>query len=323
MRDHGGDLDRARAHYGGALEDWIDLSTGINRLPYPLPDLPPHLWQALPDKALFDAACAAARQAYHSDAAILPVAGAQAAIQLLPQIRPCGIVHVVTPTYNEHAASFSASGWDVVEVADISAIPEGSTAVLVNPNNPDGRAWKREALLALAAHCNTLIVDESFGDLCPDLSLAAEASANLIVLRSFGKFYGLAGLRLGFVLADETTIAALQQRAGPWSVSGPALAIGAEALANVHWAEATRARLTSDATRLDQLALANGWPLTGGTDLFRLYEADDAETAQATLARHHIWTRRFPYSKTWLRIGLPGPEAEWQRLETALTERCI
>ncbi len=318
-RDHGGDLGRAIARFGGTASDWIDLSTGINRLPWPVPDLPARVWQALPTAEASAAAIAAARAAWNVRAGILPLAGAQAAIQLLPRLRPPGRAAVLAPTYNEHAAAFAQAGWQVTEVTDPADLQDADAAVLVNPNNPDGRRHAPENLRALAARVGLLIVDESFADPHPEVSLAGDdLPPNTIVLRSFGKFWGLAGLRLGFAIAPEPLIAALARQAGPWPVSGPALAIGAAALADRDWRDATIARLRADAARLDAIAARAGWPLIGGTALFRLYRVGDAAAAQARLARAQVWSRSFPWSGDLLRLGLPGPAHEWDRLETTL-----
>lgn len=244
MRDHGGNLDGAIARFGGGAEDWIDLSTGITRIPYPLPALAPELWTALPRQSRVDALIAGARGAYGTAAPILSLAGAQGAIQLIPHLAPPGRARVLAPTYNEHAGALRAAGWQVEEVATIDALAGADLAVVVNPNNPDGQSWPPEALRALIGRVWRLVVDESFGDIDPDLSLAAECGApGLIVLRSFGKFYGLAGLRLGFALGPEADLARMAAMAGPWPVPGPALEIGRVALADRAWAAATRARL--------------------------------------------------------------------------------
>jgi cobalamin biosynthetic protein CobC len=329
MRDHGGDLDQAIARYGGPEEDWIDLSTGINRIPYPLAPTPPAALHALPRASEVAACVQAARAAYGipEGVACLPLAGAQAAIRLVPALRPPGRVAVLGPTYNEHAAAFAAAGWSVTEVPDIDALGEFDAAVVVNPNNPDGRAWAPDAVLAAATRNGLAIVDESFADVRPDVSICARLGRRgLVVLRSFGKFYGLAGLRLGFAVGHAADIAALAAAAGPWPVSGPALAAGTAALADRGWAEATRARLAADAARLDGLAAGAGWRVAGGTTLFRLYETGDAAAARHRLAGARIWSRIFPYSARWLRLGLPGLEAEWQRLAAALSgvaaDRC-
>ncbi|MEM6677479.1 MAG: threonine-phosphate decarboxylase CobD [Pseudomonadota bacterium] len=324
-------MGAAMARHGGPRSAWIDLSTGINRRawpsPAPLPGLPPEALTALPDEAMQARCEAAAREAYGIDAeaACLAMAGAQAAIGLLPRVLgPLsapgqGAVRILGPTYNEHAAAFAAEGWQVEETRDGAALAGARVAVVVNPNNPDGSRHEPTALRALAGTVGTLIVDESFGDVAPELSLCPLAGqiGNLIILRSLGKFYGLAGLRLGFAVGPQALIAGLRAAAGPWAVSGPALSYGAMALRDRAWALATRARLAGEAARLDALAEACGLEPLGGTDLFRLYRTD-ALALRERLAAARIWTRAFGYDPRWLRLGLPGSAAEWQRLEAAL-----
>ena len=317
MRDHGGNLDAAMAHYGG--DDWIDLSTGINRVPWPVPPLPPEAWQALPTASARAALLQAAALAYRTTAPIVALAGAQAAIQLIPHLRPPGVARVLGPTYNEHAACLAAAGWQVDTVANPEALAGADLAVVVNPNNPDGRTLDPADLLTLSAQTGLLIVDESFADPVPEMSLAPMAGQpGLLILRSFGKFYGLAGLRLGFALGDPALIAQIDALAGPWPVSGIAMAVGAAALTNRAWATATTARLATETLRADALAARAGWRLEGGTHLFRLYGTPDATAAQSHLARAQIWSRIFPWSPRLIRLGLPGTTAEWQRLEEAL-----
>jgi len=318
-RDHGGDPGAAMARFGGRPADWIDLSTGINRVPYPFAPPTEAAWRDLPSAAATARLIAAARLAYGTDWPILPLSGAQAAIQLLPAIAPDGPVRIVTPTYNEYAAALGAAGRMAEPVPEASALAGAGLGILVNPNNPDGQCVAPGELRALAGEVGCLVVDESFADPHPDLSLLAGPwPDNVIVLRSFGKFYGLAGVRLGFALGAEPLLGRMADRAGPWAVSGPALEIGAEALADRDWRDRSIARLTAETGQADALARRVGWSPLGGTALFRLYETPDAPAAQARLARHHIWSRIFPYSATWLRLGLPGDPAEWVRLEAAL-----
>ncbi|TVR09624.1 MAG: threonine-phosphate decarboxylase [Salinarimonadaceae bacterium] len=322
MRDHGGDLDAAARLYGGAPEEWLDLSTGINRLPYPIPSLAPDIWRALPTAAAIRDLEDAARAAYGAPGPLVALAGAQAAIQLAPRLRSAGLARVLSPTYNEHAAALCACGWRVEAVASAADLAGADLAVIVNPNNPDGRVHAPDALRALAGEVGLLVVDESFADPHPELSVADAASSEtggeIFVLRSFGKFYGLAGIRLGFALGREATLARLRELAGPWAVSGPAIAIGAAALRDARWRATAIARLGEDAQRLDAMAGAAGLAPVGGTALFRLYETPDAARAQERLAQRRIWSRVFPYSRTWLRLGLPGGEEEWARLAAAL-----
>ena len=279
------------------------------------------MWTALPTAAATARLLTAAGAAYQSQAPILAVAGAQAAIQLIPRLSAPARARILTPTYNEHGAAFRNAGWHVDEVATLAALEGADLAVVVNPNNPDGREHAPEDLLRLTTRVGRLVVDESFADARPDLSLAPKAGqGRLVVLRSFGKFYGLAGVRLGFILGSEADIATLAEIAGPWPVSGPAIAIGTAALSDRSWAEATVARLRADAARLDRLAQSAKWKCAGGTDLFRLYDTPNALAAREKLAQHQIWTRMFPYSDHWLRLGLPGQPTEWDRLAAALRD---
>ncbi|QPF95294.1 threonine-phosphate decarboxylase CobD [Bradyrhizobium commune] len=319
MREHGGNLDHARWHFGGRAEDWIDLSTGINRLPYPVGEIAAHHWQALPSRTEIEALHQAAQHAYRTDAPIVAMGGAQAVIQLLPQLAPRGRARILAPTYNEYAPVLSASGWEVEEASELDALVGANLAIVVNPNNPDGCRHAPKDLLALLPRVGHLVIDESFADAVPELSLASEAGRpGLLILRSFGKFYGLAGLRLGFAIGHAADIGRLAAASGPWPVSGAAIAIGCRALRDDAWAKATSARLAQDCVRLDEMAQGQRWRLVGGAPLFRLYETPDARAAQVMLARAEIWSRVFTQNPTWLRLGLPGAESEWTRLGKVL-----
>ena len=319
MREHGGDLDAAIREHGGAPGDWIDLSTGINRVPWPMPDLPDAVVRALPTSALVEDAMTAARAAYSTDAPGLTLAGAQAAIQMVPWLRQRGVARVLSPTYNEHAGALRAAGWTVEEPERLADLAGADVAVVVNPNNPDGQRHRPEALLALADRVGLLVVDESFADPEPDLSILTHMPADgVLVMRSFGKFYGLAGLRLGFAFGAPADIATIRALAGPWAVSGPALQVGALALRDVAWRQQAVQRLSEGAAHLDDLAVGAGWQVIGGTTQFRLYKTGDGIAARRRLACHRIWSRAFEAHPEWLRLGLPGEPAEWDRLEAAL-----
>ncbi len=308
QRDHGGGVDAAIARHGGRREDWLDLSTGINPVPFPVDDLPFDAWTALPDAAAQDRLVQAARVCWKvpDDAAILAAPGASALIARIPHLSPAGRVRIPGPTYNEHEAAFLAANWKVTT-------RPAKAQVAVHPNNPDGRFWQASEITS-----GFSVIDESFCDVRPDASLVAlSARPGVVVLKSFGKFWGLAGLRLGFAIGAPSMIESLAETLGPWPVSGPALAIGARALSDRRWADTTRARLRADAARLDNLLTRRGATVAGGTDLFRLYEVDDAAAWQRRLARHRVWSRIFPWSETHLRLGLPAPE-RWAQLEAAL-----
>lgn len=308
-RDHGGDIDAAAAQFGGTRADWIDLSTGINPVPYPIPDLPADAWTALPDHAAQTALLTAARRFWSvpDGADILAAPGASILISHIPLLRRPGTVDIPQPTYNEHWAAFQAKGWRRSQCAP-------DAMVRVHPNNPTGDFATGDMLTAPLT-----VIDESFCDIAPEQSLIPHATRpGTIVLKSFGKFWGLAGLRLGFAIGLPEDIQRLREMLGPWPVSGLALTVGTHALSNQSWATETRQRLSTDAARLDTLMAHAGATLHGGTTLFRLYRVDTAAQWQARLARHHIWTRIFPYSDQFLRLGLPGPQ-DWPRLEAALT----
>ena len=308
-RDHGGNLDAARARFGGVRQDWVDLSTGINPVPYPVGDLDLADWTALPDTSARQALITAARAFWRvpEGAEVLAAPGASALIAQMPRLAAGDRVEITPPTYNEHAASFEAAGWKVVNEQRADA------RVLVHPNNPDGRFFEPSDF-----GDGLTIIDESFCDVLPERSHIAHASnPKCIVIKSFGKFWGLAGLRLGFAIGHPDTIGALQTMLGPWAVSGPALKLGTAALQDADWADQTRERLNKDRARLDGLMQSADASILGGTSLFGLYEVDDAKAWQTRLARSHIWTRIFPYSDRLLRLGMPHPD-RWAQLEAAL-----
>lgn len=324
---HGGDLDGARAAFPGAPLPWVDLSTGINPWPYPLPPVPQDAWTRLPGRGEEAALRAAAADCYGVPSAELVAAasGSQALIQLLPRLRAPGSVAVLGPTYAEHARCWSLVGHDVRMAADVA---EADVLVVVNPNNPDGRRWPVARLLELAAaqaaRGGWLVVDEAFADMRPDDSAAAHAGRpGLVILRSFGKFFGLAGLRLGIALAPADLAAALREAIGPWAVSGPGLSIATTALSDRGWIAATRNRLTGAAAELDRLLAEAGLRVVGGTDLFRLVEDDRAPALYRALGEAGILVRRFEHRPDWLRFGLPEDDAAWQRLDDALVRKQV
>jgi cobalamin biosynthesis protein CobC len=322
---HGGRLDAARRRYPAAPHPWIDLSTGVNPHPYPLPDLAPEAWMRLPDEEAFAALETAARRAYHapSEVALVAGAGAQAFIQMIPRVFPARRVAVLGFTYAEHANCWSAAGASVITAGRIGELDESDVAVIVNPNNPDGRLLSPREILPLAQSMTRkgglLVVDESFMDFTPANSIAAFAAMEgVMALRSFGKAYGLAGLRLGFALCSPARAASLRAALGPWAVSGPALAIGARALSDTGWREAAAARAATQAAQLDAALARAGFDLRGGTSLFRLARHDQASEWLRRLGERGILARAFPERPDWLRFGLPGDEAAWRRLRVAL-----
>lgn len=322
LLEHGGNLrDAARIH-GRPLAQWIDLSTGINPHWYPVPATTPNAWHRLPeaDPALLDAACA-----YYGAPAMLPVAGTQAAIQALPRLRAPGRVVVAAPSYAEHAHHWGQHGHRLRQVpyAQLNeALDECEVLVVCNPNNPTGARIAPEQLLAwaekLAARGGWLVVDEAFGDTEHAASLCAHAGqAGLIVLRSVGKFFGLAGLRLGFVAAHPALLSQLAAMLGPWTVSGPAQQVALAALSDTGWQQAMRARLQDEGERLRYL-LAQHDIASSGCALFQWWPAARAEDFHRHMAERGIWVRLFRHAARGIRLGLPPNEPAWQQLEQAL-----
>jgi len=327
--DHGGNLGAARQAFPGAPEPFLDLSTGINPYPYPIPSLPPDAFTRLPDSARLANLTAVAAEAYGapSPAHVVAASGSQILVVLTAFLLARGRASILAPTYAEHARAAELAGHNVVEVADVTQLAESRIAIVVNPNNPDGRIVTKDALLALADRLRRrgglLLVDEAFMDVGPfGVSLADQVGrGNIVVLRSFGKFYGLAGLRLSFAIAPPEIATRIAAGVGPWPVGGAALAIGAAALADMAWREKTRGLLAEAAARLDGLFAKSGLEIIGGTSLFRLVRARDAAQLFQWLGEAGILVRRFAEHPAWLRFGLPDHETGWQRLAAALTSR--
>ncbi|MGI3778036.1 MAG: threonine-phosphate decarboxylase CobD [Janthinobacterium lividum] len=319
---HGGRRLAAERRFPGAPRPLLDLSTGINPVPYPMQAPAAELWARLPDPEAVAGLEAAAAAAFGVGDASLVVAagGTQAIIGVLPFLLPAGEVRVVSPTYAEHRRSWAAAGRAVEEVASAGALAGAAVGVLCNPNNPDGRRLAEGEVLALAdsmaARGGMLVVDEAFADL--DAASGTGAHPAVVRLRSFGKFFGLAGLRLGFAVAPAGVAARLREVLGPWAVSGPAAAAGTAALGDAAWIGDTRRRLAADAARLDGVLRRAGLRAAGagGTALFRLVH--EPAGLWERLGERGVLARRFE-RQGWLRFGLPGAEGEWARLEAALS----
>lgn len=323
MLEHGGRLRHAARQYGIPEADWLDLSAGINPNGWPVPAVPNEVWRRLPQDGddLHDAA-----QNYYGTAGVLAVAGSQAAIQALPMLRTPAQVALVAPSYAEHAHAWQRHGHRVVGVPATEILQAGVTAqvvVIVNPNNPDGKLFSVAELLELhtqlAARGGWLVVDEAFVDAAPEHSLASVCPRpGLIVLRSLGKFFGLAGARVGFVLAEQAVLQPLAELLGPWPIAAPSRHAAILALRDTVWQDATREALPLAAQRLADLLSAHGLPPSGGSSLFQWVRCASAVSVHQHLAQQGILTRLFdaPHS---VRFGLPRGEAQWSRLNEALS----
>lgn len=317
---HGGRLGDAKAAFATAPLPWVDLSTGIN----------PHTWQGpradavslrrLPDPDETAALEAAAARAFGvADVSrVTAVPGAEAGLRLLPRLTGARSVSILSPTYGGHAEAWEAAGCEVHSVRWGETLPDTEALVIVNPNNPDGRAIPAQVVARLATGDRWVIVDESFVEVTPDLTAAPLAAGRLVVLRSFGKFYGLPGVRLGFVVAATAVTARVRAAFGDWPVCADAIAAGCAAYADRGWADGTRARLGDDAGRLDSLLRRAGFKLDGGTSLFRLASSPNAAAWFTRFAEAGVLVRPFGDYPCWLRFGLPGAEQDWARLRDAL-----
>ncbi|MDH5184700.1 MAG: threonine-phosphate decarboxylase CobD [Gammaproteobacteria bacterium] len=322
MLEHGGRLNDAARQYAIPQQRWLDLSTGINSDGWPVPKVPAECWNRLPedDDGLLPAACS-----YYGINQLLPVAGSQAAIQCLPRLRePCK-VGVFAPAYAEHAHAWSQSGHTVIILHDTQPdIAACDVVVVINPNNPTARLWPVAVLqqwqMELSARGGWLVVDEAFLDAEGDARssmLAHSGEHGLIVLRSLGKFFGLAGLRVGFVAAWPFLLERLQNLLGPWGISHPARWVATEALQDRQWQQQARKLLLQRSERLVQLLSEYGLTPQAGTKLFQWVVDERAELWQQALAKEAIWVRRFSQPAS-LRFGLPINERQWQQLALAL-----
>lgn len=324
MLEHGGRLRRAARDYGIPLAQWLDLSTGISPFGWPVPAVPPSAWQRLPedDDGLAEAACA-----YYGAPRVLPVAGSQAAIQALPRLRARSRVGIIAPGYAEHAQAWRRAGHEVsVQTAErlLAHLSRWDVLVLIHPNNPGGECFDAAMLLRvhadLAQRGGWLVIDEAFMDVAPQASVCRYTDRDgLIVLRSVGKFFGLAGARAGFVCASTAITQALHETLGPWTVSGPARYVLREALADHAWQASARTRLLQVSEQLRALLARHGWIPTGGCGLFQWCRNEHAARVHHALAQRGILARLFETPAS-LRFGLAPDEAAFERLDHALAE---
>ena len=322
MLEHGGRLLRAARRYGIPAAEWLDLSTGVSPFPWPVPTIPAAAWHRLPeeDDGLLEAACD-----YYRAPALLPVAGSQAAIQCLPQLRARSRVGVIAPGYAEHAHAWRAAGHAVESLPAselIAQVHRFDVVVLIHPNNPGGDTFDRMDLLVLhallAGRGGWLVVDEAFIDATPAHSLIDEsAREGLVVLRSVGKFFGLAGARAGFVGASESLLGAMRERLGPWTLTGPARHVLRHAFADREWQVQARERLHAGSARLAETLRRHGLSPSAGTAFFQWHRSTHAHALHEALAQRGILTRLFEQPAS-LRLGLPCDDAAFLRLDIAL-----
>ena len=316
---HGGALEAAKRHFGAGAEPWIDLSTGINPKAWPGTAGLSIDWRRLPEPdSLRQLETAAAVHFGVDPQHVCAVPGTETGLRLAGCLIG-GPARHVAPSYRTHGEMIAGSR----AIEWIATGGSSETLILSNPNNPDGRWLDREqmrALLEARAHHGWLLVDEAFADSDPAISVASLVSETrrLLVFRSFGKFFGLAGVRLGFVIGPSHVLAPLREQLGAWPLSTAAIAIGTAAYRDRPWIAATRERLDHEAARLDAVLVRCGHQPIGRCPLFRLIETDEAPQLFDRLARAAILTRPFEPDRRWLRIGLPPDQAALDRLERVM-----
>jgi len=335
---HGGNLLSVAKEYQSEPAHWLDLSTGVSPFAYPLGTPPVSCWNALPQEN--DGLERQAKKYYDSSCEPLAVAGSQAAIMALPEtvtklLGRCGTIILPGVGYKEHQHawdSFQLNGqkWKLEFFTDFPSQQQLDTTdvvLLINPNNPTGSYTHPQKLTALVQQMERrggyLIVDEAFADATPEYSLlqSDSHSDSLIVLRSVGKFFGLAGARVGFIFANNSVLESVRDSIGPWTVSGPARWAVKQALSDREWQQQNRARLNKHAQRLKTLLSKYLSQQCRGTELFTTVFIPNAEQVHQQLCSQMIYTRLCD-EKNAIRFGLPVSDTEWTRLEIALMMVC-
>ena len=328
VEPHGGNISALMAKYPNAQRPFIDLSTGINPYSYPIPPIQQEWIRLLPEAKQVNRVRKSAAQYYglEDNTNLVIGSGMQQMMFSLAclrlRLRGPATINIVSPTYNEHARVWTAAGHAVYEVANINDAASGDVVVVCNPNNPDGRTYKPDELTALATQLHQrnawLVVDESFMDIIPDFSLAklASTSDNIVVFRSCGKFFGVAGLRVSCAIAWESCANWLTAAVGPWPISTAACNVLPAMFADAAWIQSTRTTLVKEAVQWRGM-LASYFTLVGFTPFFTLVDVPHAEQWYEKFVTHGIAVRRFEYNQRWLRIGLPA-KADLPRLQATL-----
>ena len=322
MLKHGGRLLSAVNKYSIKKSDWLDLSTGINPCGWPVPEMPANVFQRLPETN--DGLELAAAE-YYQNTSLLPIAGSQAAIQLLPELRDK--IRVLLPRlgYREHEYHWRQQGHDIrlYKTADLKKeLQDTDVLVVINPNNPTGECIGTEQLLEwhqqLVSKGGWLIVDEAFMDArCENSLVSYGGCKGLIILRSVGKFFGLAGIRSGFVFAEDRLLSQMEEALGTWSVSSVARYITKLALSDKRWQEQTKIRLRSESEKLQVCLQASFRQQPEGCDLFQTLMLPQASDVYKQLAQQGVLVRLLD-NEQGLRFGLPLP-SQWPKLEQVLS----
>lgn len=330
---HGGDLAHARAlrpQDDALQQEWVDLSTGINPFAYPVPQIDAKIWSRLPSQDRLHDLKNTARKAYNvpQEMMCLAASGSQTIIQIVPYLMPPSAVAIIGPTYEEHGLCWRAAGHRVRDISKADDVHDrDQIVILTRPNNPGGEIEDIHACNRLAQNLmrrhGLLVVDETFADgldisLIPHFSDAVFAKMNLLILRSVGKFYGLAGGRVGFGLGRGIVMQRLAARLGPWPIAGPCIEAGITALDDEVWRKDMLEKLQVQRDKLCSVLAQIGLQAEGGALLFQTVRTSLAHDLFQHLLQHFIYVRRFDYDRELLRFGLPGPAEQMWRLEDGL-----
>ena len=337
---HGGQLQKVALQYNIAPNQWLDLSTGIAPFNYPIPKIPEKLYQALPQVS--NELTVVAQRYYNADN-LLVTNGSQAIIKLLPtlwreQNKHSRTAYLPEQGYKEHALAWQMAGfslcWYQDKLPELSKIENNAVLIVINPNNPTGQLYPKSVLLKyqkkLAENNGLLVIDEAFIDVIKNsqsMTNTINNYKNTLVLRSFGKFFGLAGIRIGFLIADQTWLENFSENLGPWQVNSPAQFIAQQALADYNWHEQQKHKLNTLSNKLHSLLIENIPPENmnkiTGTDLFQTVyfkkgvdSISYAEHYYITLCQQGIYVR-LTDDKQALRFGI-AKEDQLERLTNAL-----
>ncbi|MCI2284082.1 threonine-phosphate decarboxylase CobD [Colwellia sp. MSW7] len=341
---HGGQLQQVAKQYNIPAENWLDLSTGIAPFSYPIPSIPEKVYQSLPQTSS-DLKTAAKR--YYNADNLLVTNGSQAIIKLLPTLwrkkNPLSTtVYLPEQGYKEHALAWQTAGFTVYwyknELLEQEPIENNTVLVIINPNNPTGQLYSQSTLIKyqekLEKSNGLLVIDEAFIDVVsPSHSMSHTINSNsntinnTLILRSFGKFFGLAGIRIGFLIGSETWIEKFNDQLGPWQVNGPAQFIAQSALSDYQWHEQQKQKLqllSADLRTILTKSIPSEYinKITG-TDLFQtVYFTESTETKSraenyyASLCQQAVYAR-LTDDKQALRFGL-AKKNQHERLKNAL-----
>jgi threonine-phosphate decarboxylase len=270
--------------------------------------------------------------------------GSTELIFLLPKTLALRRALIPGPTFSEYAAAMRAVGGEVsmllappeeefrIRLSQVAAALQRSLDCvwLCNPNNPTGQLWTKAQVLELWKKARrvgaSLIVDEAFIDYCEADSVVSEATsrAGLLVLRSFTKFYGMPGLRVGYLVAEPTVIRRIEAMRLPWSVNNLAQVAAIASLNETSYAVRSRQLIIEERPRLAAALAGQGWvpcPSSANFLLVRLPSFLKSAAVAAATRRQGVLIRDCEsfegMGQQWIRVAV-RTAAEHERLVQAL-----